>query len=286
MIEIDRFLRTSTLASATRQLYSHYLGMFSAWLNIDPAEAAPEHLAGFLDSHPVWSSSTRHNAAAAVRSYYTWRYGKAHPINTLKIKLADPGPQRTLSWEQLDQLLAVLDTTRPTGIRNLSIITMMVDTGLRASELCRLDLRHMDTRNRTFSVIVKGGRWENGCYYDYTASCLANWLGIRSDYALPSTKTVYVSIGGTRPGTTLCKDGLRVLFRRLGERVGFDLSPHDLRRSFATLSSQAGAPTRLVQVAGRWKDIKLVERYTQALKPSDLSPYSPINRLMGIPPTK
>jgi integrase len=59
-------------------------------------------------------------------------------------------------------------------------------------------------------------------------------------------------------------------------------SPHDLRRSFATLSSRLGAPSRIVQVAGRWSDLKMVEGYTQSLEASDFMPYDPVSRILGL----
>ena len=54
-----------------------------------------------------------------------------------------------------------------------------------------------------------------------------------------------------------------------------------MRRTFATLAIKNGAPTRLVQIAGRWKNIREVERYTRALDAADLEPYSPVGNLFG-----
>ena len=77
--------------------------------------------------------------------------------------------------------------------------------------------------------------------------------------------------------------GLNVTFRNLGKSSGIGpLSPHDFRRTFATLSLQGGAPTRLVQLAGRWNSVKEVERYSQALSAQDFEPYSPMNKVMGV----
>ena len=48
-----------------------------------------------------------------------------------------------------------------------------------------------------------------------------------------------------------------------------------------TLAHQMGAPTRIVQIAGRWNDILQVEQYTRALRPEDFAPYAPVSRLMN-----
>jgi len=48
--------------------------------------------------------------------------------------------------------------------------------------------------------------------------------------------------------------------------------------SFACLATEAGAPSRLLQVAGRWSDIRMVERYTGALAgPGLFARYSPVD---------
>ena len=88
---------------------------------------------------------------------------------------------------------------------------------------------------------------------------------------------------GLHTGKRLTGSGLRKMFQRLATRAGLPaLSPHDLRRTFCCLMLQGKASTRLVQIAGRWKDIAMVERYSQALRPEDIEPFSVVNRIMEI----
>jgi len=72
---------------------------------------------------------------------------------------------------------------------------------------------------------------------------------------------------------------LRVIVRRWGEKLGFRLSPHDLRRSFATLSTK---PARLRARSGRrsLSSIVMVELYTQSIEPSDFDEFFPVHRLV------
>ena len=79
--------------------------------------------------------------------------------------------------------------------------------------------------------------------------------------------TVFVSLGGNTPGCPLTTRGLRMNLKRLGERAGLrGVTTHAFRRGFACIATLAGAPTRTVQLAGRWSDIRMVERYTQDLE--------------------
>jgi integrase len=53
-----------------------------------------------------------------------------------------------------------------------------------------------------------------------------------------------------------------------------------LRRTFATIAIRNGAPTRVVQAAGRWADVAMVEHYTAAIEAEDFERYSPVESLM------
>lgn len=285
--EVKKFLASTTLAPRTRELYLEHLTWMYAWLverDIKPRSLTADQLLEFLDDHN-WSDSTRNSAVCAARVFWRWKYGPKHQVCSVRVQRADPGPQRTLKRKQVEQLVEGLDTQSLKGTRDLALVMLMLDTGLRASEVCSLTLDHLDMEDWTLSVRVKGGKWKPGAFFDYTASCLGAWLSMRAKIARPGVETVFVSIGGTKPGCSLTRDGLRAIFRALGIKSGVGLiSPHDLRRTFATIATSTGAPTRVVQLGGRWQNIDLVERYTRALEVKAMRPYSPANAVMGIQP--
>lgn len=284
---IPKFMKRKTnLSESTKRIYSSHLMEFDWWLKLNHhkwTEIDDDVLITFLDEHTGWSESTRYNAAVAIKSFYRWQFGDDHPVLSVHVRRHDPGPQRTLDWKALEKLLSSINTSTAKGVRDLSLVTLMVDTGLRASEICRADLKFLNREERTIEVMIKGGSWGTAAFFDYADSCLHSWLAIRDMYAKPEVTTIYCSIGGTKPGTPLTKDGLRSVFRVFGAKAALGLiSPHDLRRTFATLATKAGAPSRVVQIAGRWSSIKMVERYTKVLDPADMQEYSPVNKLMGM----
>jgi site-specific recombinase XerD len=286
--EIKRFLANSSLAVTTRGLYLYHLNRLSDWMDLQQISARSlkaEQLRTYLDQQ-AWGSSSKNLALCAARAFWKWKYGSRHQVCGVRIKREDSGPQRTLSKKQIEQLISSFDTSRPKGIRDLALVMLMLDTGVRASELCRLTLDYLDMEEQTIQVKIKGGAWEPGAFFEYTTSCLEAWLAIRHQVAKAGVETVFVSIGGDTQGHPLTRDGLRAIFRKLGKKAGIgDFSPHDLRRSFTTLALKAGAPTRTVELGGRWKDIGMVERYSRALRVKAMHKYSPANYVMGVRPT-
>lgn len=273
-----------TLSERTLEHYRLHLYNAILWLGNfgihDVHDVTTDDLRDWLRARDV-APSTQHVAICALKQFFRWAIGHDCPAEKIPFPKRTPTPQRTLTLAQVEQLLAHLDTGKPKGVRDLALISLLLDTGLRASEICRLELAHFDLEGQSLVVRVKGGRIGGAVFGVYTQAAAANWISIRDQFARAST--VFVSVGGNRPGTSLTRCGLGAILRQLGKESGIGLiSPHDFRRSLATLSIQGGAPTRLVQLAGRWRSVKEVERYSQALTPMDFEPYSPVNRVMGI----
>jgi site-specific recombinase XerD len=286
LTDVKSFLESANLSENTVLLYEYFLRVFFNWTvdaSIEPDAVTPTTITKFFKTNSGWSNSTRRNAVAAIRSFYRWKYGGAHAICAMKIKRVDAGPQRTLDEKEVSKLFSSIDTSTIPGIRDLAIVTLMVDTGLRASEICNIEMRHLDPKGSKLKVRVKGGDIDTKCFFDYTSECVSAWLTVRSRVALPRTKTVFCSVSGKKPGTQLTRSGILALVKKLCKNAGMeDFSPHALRRTFATLATENGAPTRLVQAAGGWKSIRMVEHYTRQVKIQKIKPYSPVNRAMGV----
>jgi len=228
------------------------------------------------------SDATIKRAVAAFRSFFRHVCGNASPAQAIPFPRVKRRRQRTLTDDQMLAVLAACDTSAARGTRDLALMCLMVDSGVRAAEVCRLRLADVDLQEQRFVVVVKGGDEREGGFTAATGSYLAAWLDQRGRFLKPSTATLFCSLSGKTKGASLTTDGLRAIFRVIGRRAGLArFSPHDLRRTFATMALRSGAPTRIVQVAGRWEDVRMVERYSQEINQSDLNRYRPIERLLG-----
>lgn len=288
MIESDlmKMLSSCEMSPKTQENYRYYCLGFFEWFFArypegDPSQVEPHQVMEWMKQYPRWAQSTRYSAVAGLKKFFRWKWGENHPVVTMRIKKIDPGPQRTLDQSELMQVLAGIDTTSDVGIRNMAILSLMADTGMRSSEVCNLELRRLDIRKQSLVVQVKGGGFAEKRFFDYTTACINQWLVIRPSIASPFVKFVFVSVGGKHPGMKMTVSGMRYITDQLSLRTGVvHFSPHSMRRTFATLATENGAPSRVVQVAGGWKSIRMVERYTQALKVDAIRPYSPIDRLL------
>lgn len=232
---------------------------------------------------PDWGDNHRWVAYCAIRSFLRWRYGDYHPALRLKIKRRETPPQRFLNDDSVKKLMESFNTSTPKGKRDLAIFCVLLDTGLRCSEVCNLEIKHLDLDNCHLSVIIKGGKWGNATFSPYTRQVLISWLAERKRFVEKSFRYVFCSIGGNTPGRKLTRDGLKTIMHGWAKHAGIaKLSPHDLRRTFAIMATRNGAPSRIVQIAGRWSSIEMVERYTRGLTIDDIKPYLPVTHILGL----
>lgn len=217
----------------------------------------------------------------AARSFFGFVRPEDNPAARLPFPKVHNREQRALKAYQLLELLTVQDTSTVTGRRNVALVALLADTGLRASEVCNLQLADVDLDNRRLTATIKGGGQGVGVFSETTRDILRLWLDTRPAVALPATATLFCSVGGNTRGKPLTRDGLRVIMRYMGRLLGVKLSAHDFRRTMATLATRNGAPARVLQVAGRWSDIKQVERYTASITAEDFDRYSPVHVLLG-----
>jgi len=218
-------------------------------------------------------------AICAARSFFAWSGSDA--AGGLTLPRVPARVQRSLSHVEAQAVLCSLDTSTIAGKRDLALVGLLLASGLRASEVCRLRLADMDLAGRVLVVVVKGGQQRFGVFDEYAASLVQSWLSVRPLVALPETSTVFVALRGVGRGLALTREGLKCLCRRWAARAGVPhFSPHALRRTFATLATAAGCPSRVLQAAGRWSDLAMVERYTRSLDPRAFDSYSPLALLM------
>jgi integrase len=265
------FLSSFPYAASTKRTYLNILTRFTVEVT-NPQTITAGELLAWIDK-AEWGSSRQCVALAATQKYLGWKYGQ-HPALSAKLKRVTGKPQRALEHDTALELLASFDPYTPKGARDLAICALALDTGLRVSELCRLQQADTDTDKRVLQVIVKGGQWEAAVFSEETAAHLERWKLFREK--LNPKGYLFVN---TYTGAGLKPNGLGNIVKHWGKRIGIKLSPHDLRRSFAVLATVNGAPERVLMAGGRWSSSQMVNRYTRTLKLEAMRRYLPMSKL-------
>ena len=179
-----------------------------------------------------------------------------------------------LSEEELDNLLSQISTRTPTGKRNLALLRLMADTGLRVSEAVAVETRDIiEQAGQLTGVRIrngKGGKKGRTALTPTAAVALARWLAERKSLGL-SNGAVFCTISkgraagyyakdgqGLQPGRAISPRYVQQVVKRMAERAGIErsISPHTLRHTFATRLLRSCGNLEVVRKACRHSDIR------------------------------
>ncbi len=185
-----------------------------------------------------------------------------------KIELGkqDPRPIKYLEVEQLQRLLGAPDISTPDGLRDKAILETLFSTGLRVSELQRLNRDKINLSRREFGIVGKGGKERVVFISDSAADWIEKYLRLRPDRYNP----LFVRYSGAEiPDNNgekmrLSVRGIERIVDKYVKKAQLVIkaSPHTLRHSFATDLIFNGADIRSVQEMLGHANVSTTQIYT------------------------
>jgi integrase/recombinase XerD len=133
-----------------------------------------------------------------------------------------------LTDQEAKRLIEIPNKRYYTGLRNKALITLMINTGLRVSEVTKLKTNHVDLNSRSLKVVNgKGHKDRNLIIPEHTAELLKQWNKKRSQGEY---------LFNTKEGKQLMVRYIQAMIKRYAERADIkkNIYPHSLRHTFAT----------------------------------------------------
>lgn len=171
-----------------------------------------------------------------------------------------------LNYDEVERMLAGIDTGKESGLRDRAIIELLFSSGLRVSELINLNRDHVNTKRREFMVRGKGQKDRPVFISESAADWVSRYLDTRQDSLVP------LFLSYSRNGTVDTSGDFRRLTARSIQRIvtfyarmaGITkhVSPHTMRHSFATDLLMNGADLRSVQSMLGHSNISTTQVYT------------------------
>jgi integrase/recombinase XerD len=144
--------------------YKFFLRQFAAYLERigidDLARLSPTVLSGFIAEYapPRVSWSTVRNACGVLRVFLRYLYRERVMAKDFSSLVEFPqsyrhaGLPRSISWEQVERVLAGVDRRSASGKRDYAILLLLATYGLRGAEVASLTLDDIDWRNERVKV--------------------------------------------------------------------------------------------------------------------------------------
>lgn len=169
----------------------------------------------------------------------------------------------TLSYEEINKIIAALDLSKPEGMRNKAILETLYGSGLRVSELTELKLSNLYLDIEFIKVAGKGNKERLVPIGSEAIKAIKLWIeNVRVHNPIKRGEEDYVFLN--RRGTRLSRQIIFLTIKGLAETIGLKkrISPHTFRHSFATHLVEGGADLRAVQEMLGHESITTTEIYT------------------------
>lgn len=203
------------------------------------------------------------------------------PMASLKPPIVRPDQIQPFTHAQIEALTAAARKTRHPR-RDEAIALILLDTGMRASELCALKMRDIDLSGKRCTVLGKGNKTRTLPFGVTANRALWNYLRERER---GGDDAIFTSDAGRRPGEALTRSGLFQMIERLGNAAKIEAarcSPHTFRHTFAIEFLRNGGNVFTLKVLLGHTSLTIVNRYVtlaQADIESQHRSYSPVDRM-------
>ncbi len=167
---------------------------------------------------------------------------------------------KVLSIEQIDALLACIDTSTLSGKRDYALFELIYSCGLRISEACGLLISNVHLQERILLVHGKGDKERIVPFGEQAAEKLIAYL----DEVRPQLvkDKIVAEVFVNYRGEPITRKGVWKRFKELEAMTGIDCKVHTLRHSFATHLLAGGADLRSVQELLGHADLATTTIYT------------------------
>ena len=169
----------------------------------------------------------------------------------------------TLSFEDVNRIIAVINNDTDLGRRNHCMVEVLYGCGLRVSELIDLKISNINFKESYLKVEGKGDKSRFVPMASFTSKLIKDYIrDIRSKYKI-NKKCEDILFLNSR-GSAMSRVIVFIIIKELTEKAGINkkISPHTFRHSFATHLLQNGADLRYIQEMLGHSSITTTEIYT------------------------
>jgi len=265
---IDR--KSRGLSHNTIPFYRKKLKKFLKYCEINQIHDIQELQAKHIRKYIFWLEDKGHNKGgvhAHFRVLPTFLYWYelendfidwVNPIQKVKVKRPRQEPLEPADIKAVKAMLDVCENDF-TGVRDRLILLILLDTGLRASELLALDFVNVNPIVGTLQIMHGKSDKDRVVYLGKKSR-----IALRSYYRRIEHHEGALIIGVH--GERLTYTGLRMLLKRRAEKAGVEYqSPHSFRRLFALTMLRNGIDVFSIQLLMGHADLQMLRRYLKQM---------------------
>jgi len=224
----------------------------------------------------------------AIKAFWSWLLYQGYIENNALAKFPLPKVPKTLiktlTIEQIRLLLKAIDKNTPVRARNYCILMLLIDSGMRISEVTGIQIADLNLSKHLVKIIGKGQKERLIPFSHFTSKELINYIKhyrpdlckLESPYLFPVSHGHHVRV-----------NAIQQTIKRLAKKAGLDdikCHPHIFRHTFATMFLAKGGNAVVLKDIMGHESVQTTQKYIH-LKPEDLQKqhwkYTPVEDLFG-----
>ena len=266
----NRSLRVEGKAERTVVLYGQSITYFSGWLTeqareAEVSEVTKANVLGWLDALGArgLAPSTIRTRWRGLHRFVSWLLAEGiittDPLAGIMVAEPEPPPVPVFTDVELTALLDACKGKRFADLRDAAVLRLLIDCGLRVSELTGIDLKDLDLDGESVAITGKGSRTRMAYFGAKTGLALDRYLRARRAHRHAADPALFLGERGR-----FTADGVRDRLKGRADKAGLDpkdVHPHRFRHTHAHDFLLAGGQERdLMRLLG-WRSEAMLSRY-------------------------
>lgn len=256
--------RAKGFSENTISAYSNTFHQFNDFLGADPDvdSIISDQIIEFLASCNHVSKKTKLNHHTGLSSLWTFLVSRELASKHILKEVERPDPEtreiNPFSQHDVQELLKAAEIGQ-TPIRNRTMIMLLLDTGVRASELCAIKLRDIDFANRRIRIFGKGSKERLVPFSSITKDVINFYLqGRNVNLVKDRSASLFVS----QVGGSFDRNGLSQILEKIAARANiYPCNPHRYRHTFAIQFLRNGGSIYTLQKILGHTTLDMVKKY-------------------------
>ncbi|HTX63490.1 MAG TPA: tyrosine-type recombinase/integrase [Acidimicrobiales bacterium] len=263
----ERSLRAGNKSPKTIRAYGDSARLFEAFARDKLGVVAVDRMTretveSFIEDQLArWRPTTASVRYRCLQQLFKWLLEegeiRADPMARMHPPIVPEIPVPVIGDDELKKLLATCSGKTFEDRRDLAILRVLIDSGMRLGELAGIKLEDVDTDQEVIVVLGKGRRPRAVPYGARTSQALDRYLRIRARHPSAASPFLWLSPKGGLTDSAIAK----MLDRRSAQAGIAHLHPHQLRHTAAHVwLAQGGGESDAMRLFG-WKSRAMLDRY-------------------------